>query len=281
MCSQLASRPAPSDDTMPMPVIATLRPRSQPGLRLDLAARPGRRGSTPVAMPERRGRRRDPARLALLRAGGDDQRHELARQRHQREAAAEEPPRHADLVTAQADQAQPVLDDDAVDVGGELEACCRGRRRRGRGRPRGWPGTPRGSRRAPPSRSCRRGAACARRCHRRRPCRAPRPVAGELVVRRQHRAVADLDGRRGVDQQLEIALERQLALIEMERVVEREEDAGRRAGRPPPRARCRAAAAARGAPSRSCPRCRSGPRPASRRRSRQGPAASTRLLRRG
>ena len=52
-------------------------------------------------------------------------------------------------------------------------------------------------------------------------------AAARLVVRRQHRAVARLDGRRRVDQQLEVALERQLALVEVERVVEREEDAGR------------------------------------------------------
>ncbi len=85
----------------------------------------------------------------------------------------------------------------------------------------------------------------ARRAGRRRPRRADTPqrvrvaaadddlAAGERqrrrqpVVFREHGAVARLDGRRRVDQQLEVALERQLPLVEVERVVEGEEDAGR------------------------------------------------------
>ena len=230
MCSQLASRPAPSDETMPMPVMATRRSPAgrahKSGLRLDLDRRlRGRHGRRRRAPPPR-------TRPSAPRAASSGPRRSSGTNSPGSVASEKLAPRirRGTLISWRRSPTRlsQYLRDDAVDVGGELEraavdaadaaAACRhvGQELLA------------GARRAPPSTSSRRGAACARRCRRRRPCRGDRAsAAAELVVCRQHRAVARFDRRRRVDQQLEVALERQLALVEVERVVEGEEDAGR------------------------------------------------------
>ena len=136
------------------------------------------------------------------------------------------------IARAEPGEACDVRPDDGVRIAGH-------RRRRRRERRRVWRGLradcremPRASIRVPRSRSCRCGAACARRCRpaARADADRPRPATvaaisvDQIVVRRQHRPVSRFE-RRDLVEQREVGVERHLAAIEEQQVVEREEHA--------------------------------------------------------